>query len=445
MLQTIDILIGFTVVMLILSAIVTMLVQFVLTTVLNLRGVVLRTAVAQLLMTLDKEGLTWEEASAIATELLTNSLVGRKKLFANKWGLAGAIHREELVKLILDFASGADLTRADEISKGELQPSAGERHLRERLLNSLRNNGLVEPPEEVLRAVRGTMLALEQAHPGLSADVRQSMALLTHASSEFLAKLNAWFDQTIDRSVDSFATRARMWTVGVSALVALFFQVNTFELIQRLSVDHETRQALVAAAIDNPKQFEPLPAPVADPAGGGAQGALPPPCPPATGPAAPTQAGSPPAPVPVEPAAPSDEGAGQQQPEAISPAEALRRIRCNPELGRLVEAELITWPADFDTWWSNWTRAESGYQDFVFFLGVLLTIGLLSMGAPLWYEVLKNLLQLRSVVARKDDAQRTVRQTSQDPAAAPAGGGGGPAAAAPAPGAGERGDLEAAG
>ena len=44
---------------------------------------------------------------------------------------------------------------------------------------------------------------------------------------------------------------------------------------------------------------------------------------------------------------------------------------------------------------------------------MLLTISLLSLGAPIWYEVLKNLIGLRSLVARKDDLQRAIRQTSQ--------------------------------
>lgn len=44
-----------------------------------------------------------------------------------------------------------------------------------------------------------------------------------------------------------------------------------------------------------------------------------------------------------------------------------------------------------------------------------MTTGLLTLGAPVWYEILKNLIQFRSVVARKDDAQRAVRQTNQKP------------------------------
>jgi hypothetical protein len=46
-------------------------------------------------------------------------------------------------------------------------------------------------------------------------------------------------------------------------------------------------------------------------------------------------------------------------------------------------------------------------------LGVLLSAALLSLGAPFWYSALADLLKLRSVISRKDDDQRTERQTTQ--------------------------------
>jgi hypothetical protein len=61
-------------------------------------------------------------------------------------------------------------------------------------------------------------------------------------------------------------------------------------------------------------------------------------------------------------------------------------------------------------------------------VGVLVTCLLLSLGAPFWYSALGRLLQLRSALAFKDDAQRAERQTSSDSGtaiakAAPPGGG----------------------
>ena len=44
--------------------------------------------------------------------------------------------------------------------------------------------------------------------------------------------------------------------------------------------------------------------------------------------------------------------------------------------------------------------------------GMLVTTLLLSLGAPFWYSMLAQLLQLRSVLAFKDDKQRSERQAT---------------------------------
>jgi hypothetical protein len=82
---------------------------------------------------------------------------------------------------------------------------------------------------------------------------------------------------------------------------------------------------------------------------------------------------------------------------------------------------------------------------------VLISIALISLGAPFWYEMLKNLIRLRSLVASKDEDERKQRQTSQAPDGRPATPGG-PGSSPAAPGtppaatlAGERGDLAAMG
>ena len=49
-------------------------------------------------------------------------------------------------------------------------------------------------------------------------------------------------------------------------------------------------------------------------------------------------------------------------------------------------------------------------------LGMLLTALLLSLGAPFWYSALSQLLQLRSVLARKDDILRAERQLTTNAA-----------------------------
>ena len=72
----------------------------------------------------------------------------------------------------------------------------------------------------------------------------------------------------------------------------------------------------------------------------------------------------------------------------------------------------------------------------------ILTALLLSLGAPFWYNALKNLIRLRSLIAQKDDDQRQSRQTNTS---APAGSGAGAAPSVPVLITGERGDLASVG
>jgi hypothetical protein len=76
--------------------------------------------------------------------------------------------------------------------------------------------------------------------------------------------------------------------------------------------------------------------------------------------------------------------------------------------------------------------------------GMLISILLISLGAPFWYNVLKDLIGLRSSLAQKDDLQRTQRQSTQPPSD------GSTPPSTTTPGTptwirGERGDLTAAG
>jgi hypothetical protein len=67
------------------------------------------------------------------------------------------------------------------------------------------------------------------------------------------------------------------------------------------------------------------------------------------------------------------------------------------------------------------------------------------LGAPFWYNILKNLLGLRSAMAQKDDAQRALRQTTQDVQPSVTAITTEVAAVAPAWLKGERGDVDAIG
>ena len=324
MLKSLDVLIGLTVIMLALSMGVTMLTQFA-TAVLNSRGRHLKRGIMDLLNQIDpalaRKAAAGEEslASKVADAVLTHPLIS-----ATGRRLGTVVHREELTRLLLWLTDDS----------AELAPDA-----KAELKQVLARNGIADPAG-TLKRVRDASLKLEAEKPELATNVRQTMAILQEASSDFVAKINNSFDQAIDRVSQRFTAHARAITFVAGLLIATALQVDTIGLVNRLSADDMLRQAFVTTA--------------------SRQSTLP------------QAAGS---------------GAGELDLQYMS---------------FLAENGLVTAPRSPGEWMKRWGQTN--------IVGVLVTTLLLSLGAPFWYSALGKLLQLRSVLAVKDDDQRKARQ-----------------------------------
>ena len=246
MLKTLDVLIGLSVVMLLMSMIVTVITQFF-TTVVNSRGKHLLQGVADILRQVDPK-MERAVAERIAAAVLLHPLVrgaGGK--------LGGVIHREELTKLLLELASG-----------DSAQPLAAD--AKAALQKSLVQSGVCRDgtPEEIESQIRDTIknigalaLQLELTHPELTNNARARIAILQQASSAFVGKLNLWFDQTMDRVADRFTQHTRYVTFAGGLLLALVIQLDTAALVSRLSSDDALRSSLVADAQNVTKNANP--------------------------------------------------------------------------------------------------------------------------------------------------------------------------------------------
>jgi hypothetical protein len=324
MLKSLDVLIGLTVIMLALSMGVTMLTQFA-TTVLNSRGRHLKRGIMDLLNQIDpalaRKAAAAEEslASKVADAVLTHPLIS-----ATGRRLGTVVHREELTRLLLWLTDDS----------AELAPEA-----KAELKQVLARNGIADPAG-TLKRVRDASLKLEAEKPEIATSVRQTMAILQEARSDFVAKINNSFDQAIDRVSQRFTTHARAITFVGGLLIATSLQVDTIGLVNRLSADDMLRQAFVTTA--------------------SRQSTLP------------QAAGA---------------GAGELDLQYMS---------------FLAENGLVTAPRSPGEWMKRWGQTNV--------VGVLITALLLSLGAPFWYSALGKLLQLRSVLAVKDDDQRKARQ-----------------------------------
>ena len=400
MLQTLDVLIGFTLVMLVVSMAVTMITQFISSSLFNIRGTALRQGLSRLMALMD-QGLKVDEAARIIDHILRNPLIGGARLIGNKRDLATVVHREELIKLILDFAVPGDAERADE------QETPGEQSLRNKLRASLKRNGIPNP-EAILEKVRAEVLKLEQAQPELSHSARLNMALLAHAQSDYLSKFNSWFDQSVDRVSDLFTKRVWLVTALVSMVLAFAVQLDSITLMNRLSTDKVLRDKIVAAAMADPESLDPAKlGGTTEVSGGAGQGNE------AT--AADGNDSEAVADAPTNESAGSSDGpangsTAQGQPKNIK--ELNERIDA-AGYGYLREVGLIAPPKSVGDWWGRWKNPPQGFWPFLF--GILLSAALLSLGGPFWYSALANLLKLRSVASRKEEVQRAERQTTQLP------------------------------
>lgn len=365
MLKSIDVLIGLVVVLLALSMAVTVITQCV-TAIINSRGRHLRRGLVDLLQQLDP-GLTAAVSGAVATRLLTHPLVSGsntplaayvpgsgKVMTAIRGALGGArlgnvVHREEFTKLLMYLATD-DASGLDKKTMATLQ-------------QALRDNGIPDP-KATLSAIRMAALRLEQVDPALSNVARQNMAILQKAESELVAKINNWYDQTMDRTSQRFTASTRAITFAGAFIVAVGLQVDTVSLVNRLSADDKLRDAFVNQAIAINSEGPP-------------QQALQP-----------------------------DQASSANTVNAVERARAQRYSAALGEYGliKLPSSDLMEWRTSLRD--ANW-------------LGLLITALLLSLGAPFWFSALSSLLQLRSVLAVKDDAQRAKRQSSSPPAENP--------------------------
>ena len=252
MLKSLDVLIGLTVVLLALSMAVTVITQ-TLTTIFNSRGRHLRRGLTDLLQQLDP-ALTATISKAVATGILTHPLVsGSNTPLAGNDGtgffaqataslrrlaggprLGNVVHREEFTKLLMGLAAGVGTVPIDEAVRNTLK-------------EALKSNGVADP-DATLKGIRVARWQLERAFPELANTARQNIAILHAAESDLVAKINNWFDQTMDRTSQRFTASTRTITFIGAFLVAFGLQVDTTSLVNRLAADDALRAAFVDEA-----------------------------------------------------------------------------------------------------------------------------------------------------------------------------------------------------
>lgn len=452
-LKYIDVLIGFALVMILASTVVTSITQL-LATLVRSRGRFLREGLEALLTQVDSTNLE-PKAREISEAVLRHSMIGKpnwlasavnavRKFFGKAESklpavsLGGVVKREELVRVLLELAAGSQPV-AESLRKAFGLSAAGD-------------------AEAVLKAIEAAALTLESDNPKEASHVRETQALVAGiaaaggTANAAAARVVAWFDQTMERVTHAYAFNAKVVTAAVSLGLVVVLQLDSLDLLRRLSTDDKMRAALVQQAGDYEKKIE--------------------------------QSKTQQTPTATA-AAPADDIAllkkqkddveasladlsqpslgiltqfyrARTQPAAAPPSsrflfgvgtKTYRLTRTQNEgfwelarqidaLDAGVKACVCTYPksqyclsirsvvpnvktlelrADPDGVnllgpvesyysWANLWKAR---------IGILLSWMLLSLGSPFWYDMLKNLLQLRPLLARQEEKDRAERQSAQ--------------------------------
>ena len=407
MLGYLDTLIGFAVVMLVISLLITILTQIV-SGLINHRGSNLKWGLQTLFANIDPKQFPKLTAGAdkVAEAVLTHCLVSDSWFSGNKvaqqlgkfpplgrlfrrFQLATAIRPTELTAILKHLSSNTFAEDQKEIAV-EIQKLLG-----------------------VADAVSASAAAVGmQGAAGQIAEAERAVKDAAAKADDSAAKLQAWFTAMMDRVSQKFSMYMRIWTVAFAFCFAFGLGLNTMSLISDLYNNSTLRNSLVAAAdkamasASNVLDSKNL---LGARYSASLQQAL-------------KEAGiSPAQPVPATFDTPDDaakwvdQNVPEAQRAAVLKGFSVLAVAASREAIQSSYAEANTLASlaaksgfrvtDFQAPWERkWTWGD--------LFGVLASAGLLSLGAPFWFNALKTLTNLRPTIAAKEDQQAQAKAST---------------------------------
>lgn len=213
-LKNIDVVLAFAAVMLILSLIVTTLVQMVVS-LLSLRGANLVRGVSQLFQQLDPS-FTKAISDELSRKLLSHPAVARPL-----GRVTQAISKEEFVRLANDLAAGNRVELSAD-SKGVLK-------------------GYLEKTTTAMETVKmaaGMAAGMSGIPPATQVGV---------SVQKIGVDVTEWFDTILDRTRDTFGLNTRIVTAAMALAMAFGLQIDALSLFRQLSDNDEARNRIVAS------------------------------------------------------------------------------------------------------------------------------------------------------------------------------------------------------
>lgn len=378
MLQSIDTLIAFVVIMTVASLFVTILVQMA-SAALSLRGKNLANALAVTFQTIAPS--LQGEAHQLSAKILSDPLLSDStRTLKNKIGGIVSTIAERAVpwhfRNIKDATRLASAVRPEEVYAGlkrmAEQGDVDARKILDALFVAQDEAEVIQKQLEVFRGIAAE-IADEGLRSRLFAAVEETPANLLIRADAAQKKFDLWFNSAQDRAQQWFQLHMRGLTIAASFLIAFVFQLDAVEIFHHASISPAMRNALVTASQSVVQQADSV---LREKAG----------------------------------------GAHEADAAAIQ-AYLVEKQRLVDQLDRQVNESgfdfvpvgFWRWPARLPVppdWSPSWYYAWSYWRHA---LGMTLFAALLTLGAPYWYNLLKNLTSLRPALAQavgKEEASR---------------------------------------
>lgn len=257
MLKQLDTLIGFAVVMLVVSLLITIVTQMV-SAFLGLRGKNLTDALRLMIFKIDPN-VTTENAQALVKHVLTHCALSGSAMsmvptfldrvpvlswLRRKWKTASAIRPDELYDLLKEIKNGAGTNSEVNPGPSSTPVSPNLKDTATKILEGLAKT--VNPKTEEI--ITGVAIRADKL---IGTEISQAKALIAHYASmtdATFVNLEKGFNSVQDRAQQWFALHTRLITVAAAVLAAFVLQLDTIALIKRLSTDGDMRAKLVAVS-----------------------------------------------------------------------------------------------------------------------------------------------------------------------------------------------------
>jgi hypothetical protein len=234
MLDHLDTLISFVVIISGLSVVVTTLTQMI-SAALGLRGSNLRWGLKTLIEQLDP-GLK-EHATTLSERVLQHPLIsdssfsGFRTRLITRWKLASTIRKEELLDILHRLSTGDAGGTSDRAEPWRIAlQGALDRFDRAAV-------------EQLLAGVRDA-----RALPAIGGTGTMSVEDMVKAAALLPRNIDEWFGPVMDRVSQRFALHTRVWTVMFSFVLAFALHLDTFRIMVQLSSDAELRAHVASGA-----------------------------------------------------------------------------------------------------------------------------------------------------------------------------------------------------